>query len=249
MGAVASKSTRRYPSAASRGGVDKLLKTTTPPNTSDIRPQPQPLAPKPSAPPRATIEAESINDVIRPVESVFQRESNPKFDIALGLEDFDSRGGSGSGNYSSQLNEMLKKLGPVQIQGNVTQSNNIQKNPVAQMFKVRELVNERGRVEQEDLHRRRTVFSAAELAEILELRRKNWHKKELEDHYHLDSTVWDDIGTAFRKFVPERLVDPEKDAEEEGFEILMRHGARSSTETEKTNNSEDKVVEPMEKNG
>ncbi|KAK9235700.1 hypothetical protein V1525DRAFT_409285 [Lipomyces kononenkoae] len=246
MGSVASKSTRRYPSATSRGGVEKLLKSTTPPNTSDARPRPPPPSPKPTAPPRANIEAESINDVIRPVESVFQKQNNPKLnDIALGLEDFDSSGGSGSGNYNSQLNEMLKKLGPVHIQGNVTRPNNIQNNPVAQMFKVRELVNERGRVEQEDLHRRRTVFSAAELAEILDLSRKNWTRKELEDHYHLDPTVWDDIGTSFRNFVPEKLIDPEKDVEEESFEILMRHGSASSGEPEIRNNGgEGKVAEP-----
>ncbi|KAK9375671.1 uncharacterized protein V1513DRAFT_441601 [Lipomyces chichibuensis] len=225
MGSTVSKSTRRYPSAAARGGVENLLKNTIPKRTSDVRSPP----PKPTAPSGSNIGAESINDVINPVESVFQEEKNPKLnDIALGLADFDSD--SGSGNYNSQLNDMLKKLGPVHIYGNVTQPNDIQTNPVAQMFKVREFVNERGRVEQEDLHRRRTVFSAAELAEILDLSRKNWTKKELEDHYHLDPTVWDNIGTAFRKFIPEKSIDQAKGAEEESFEILMRHGAASSRE-------------------
>ncbi|KAK9330509.1 hypothetical protein V1520DRAFT_340337 [Lipomyces starkeyi] len=236
MGSIVSKSTRRYPSAAARGGAENLLKSTIPKHTSDIRLPP----PKPTTPSRPNIEAESINDVIKPVESVFQGEKNPKLnDVALGLEDFDSD--SGSGNYNSQLNDMLKKLGPVHIYGNVTQPNNIEINPVAQMFKVREFVNERGRMEQEDLHRRRTVFSAAELAEILDLSRKNWTKKELEDHYHLDPTIWDDIGKAFRKFIPEKSIDVAKSAEDGSFEILMRHGAVSSREPGLKNDVEDKV--------
>ncbi|KAK9324800.1 hypothetical protein V1517DRAFT_316341 [Lipomyces orientalis] len=215
MGSAASKSTRRYPSAAARGGVENLL-------NSEARSPPRPT---PAVPRRPTIEPESIDDVIKPVESAFQGKKNPRMnDLALGLEDFDS----GSGNYNAQLNDMLKKLGPVHIQGNITQSNNIQNNPVAQMFKVRELVSERGKIEQEDLHRRRTLFSAAELAEILDLSKKAWTRKELEDHYQLDPTVWDDLGMAFRKFTPEKSIDAEKDTEEESFEILMRHGADSS---------------------
>ncbi|KAK9245049.1 hypothetical protein V1506DRAFT_539372 [Lipomyces tetrasporus] len=214
MGSAASKSTRRYPSAAARGGVENLLK-------SEARPPPTPVVPR-----RPSIGPESIDDVIKPVESAFQGKKNPRMnDLALGLEDFDA--GSGSGNYNAQLNDMLKKLGPVHIQGNITQSNNIQNNPVAQMFKVRELVSERGKIEQEDLHRRRTLFSPAEVAEILDLRKKAWTRKELEDHYHLDPTVWDDLGTAFRKFTPEQSIDAAKDAEEESFEILMRHGDSS----------------------
>ncbi|KAK9453939.1 hypothetical protein V1511DRAFT_503676 [Dipodascopsis uninucleata] len=208
MGSALSKApTRKYPSAAARGGVEKLLTTPRSSKKQDLD---------------ARYET-SQNDVTRNnagnVENITESHStatngqidqtsknNRLDDDVLGLRDFESGNVPG---YHVQLNEMLKKIGPVQSSNNLLSKNNIQFNPVGEMFKMKEIISQRGLAESRDMSLKRTLLSPSQLSEILENMEKGWSKEEIKRAFFLDEGILEKIGTGFKKFHP-KVIDAPK---------------------------------------
>ncbi|KAK9450238.1 uncharacterized protein V1518DRAFT_413323 [Limtongia smithiae] len=245
MGAALSKSGRRYPSAAARA-----LEHMEPPPHTAVEPEAIESLIKtadsgakfgnshPSAPESDDNAAENTAPHTE-VTNIVTNNAVASDRDDLGLQDFTVP----SASRGSPLDQMLRQLGPVNITGSITESNHIQLNPVARMFEVRNAVAARGDQEQADMNLRRMLFSASEIAEMLDLAKQGWTKKQLEDHFHLDKTVLQKLGNAFATFErpiqSDHIDNPQGGLDEiaestaskeviDDFDILMRHGERSS---------------------
>ncbi|KAK9468985.1 hypothetical protein V1512DRAFT_258363 [Lipomyces arxii] len=229
MGSAISRTSRRYPTGPERGLGSIVNESIIRSNAAKFREGVE----KQVVPERPAIEPESVESAILPARRTYDETRKERAnDPDLGLEEFPV-GGEVTGEYSHYLNDMLKKLGPINIDGNVTQSNNLQMNPVARMFKARDEINARGQHERQDVTTRRTLFSASELAEIIELGKRGWTRTELEEHFHMDRRVLDEMGTAFVKFKAKNKFNENQELEDvkekgksddESFQILMEHG-------------------------
>ncbi|KAK7206636.1 hypothetical protein BZA70DRAFT_266063 [Myxozyma melibiosi] len=253
MGSAASKSARRYPTASARGGVDQLLKATTPQPIPKLERPPKPVISQDPEPLESVIMAAKVGekkqhtagtkavtaDDLPPPPPRATRVNDP----ALGLEDFEAPGG----NYNSQLNNMLKRLGPVDLGGSVTQLNNFRTNPVAQMFKVRDEVARQGKKQEEDVTSKRTLFSSGEIADIIDSAKQGWSEQRIEEHYNIEKGVLAKLGTAFSKFEPAQKNEPlHNEQTGNDFDQLVSHGEEYMDTA--LNDLEKKKAEAAEKN-
>ncbi|KAK9461602.1 uncharacterized protein V1516DRAFT_672463 [Lipomyces oligophaga] len=221
MGSSASKgSARRYPSAAARAGLDSVLQP--PPRHTLLNQEPESLASIVRSADEATKVQQSAGtaatvDEEEPVRAPTPEVSKVKDAELLGLEDFEAPGSS----YNSQLNKMLKSIGPIAAEGNITVSNNVQTNPIAMMFRARDSVSDRVMKEQEDESIPRTLFTAGELGDILEASKSGKSKSEIMREFRMSEEAYEKLGSAFTYF---GTGTPGGAEENESYGTLQNHG-------------------------